>query len=339
MDDRGIDVGAKERIHYFDVAKGILILLLLLSHFNSATIRAGLQNPLFHTVTFWFPVFTAFFMQCFFIISGYCSGFDGSTTAFLKKVVKQLLIPWIAFEVLQALFWAVYYSDFSPERFRAFFFTEPCTTMWFLNALAFSKLVVYFLKKVLKDWLVLAVTFAMLVCAIVINQLDIGPNILCIRESVGSCFFVALGCWLKNNKAIYEKLIKYSPFVYIPVFIALVLLKIRIPSFSAGMKVGIVEFPLFLVLSISGSLAFLWLCKWLGRSRFLEYFGRNTLPIYGIHFCPLLAFTVLFYRLLSPDGIPSLIAFLLADYLGVLAVCVLLVRVFHFKYLKWIVGK
>ena len=65
----------RERIHYLDAAKGILILLLLLHHFQSATRDFTMLNTYFELFTSWHSVFTVFFMQCFFIISGYCTGF------------------------------------------------------------------------------------------------------------------------------------------------------------------------------------------------------------------------------------------------------------------------
>lgn len=334
-----MDSKNKGRIQYFDLAKGLLILLLLVHHFGSATRNAGLENQYFGLVTSWQAVFTAFFMQCFFVVSGYCSGFDREPVVFLKKVLRQLIVPWIVFELLQSAFWAVYYNDFSLQRLKSYLFTEPCTTLWFLNALAFSKVVVYLLKRFLKDEAVLAVTFVFLILAIVVNQANIGPNYLCIRESFGSCFFVALGSYLKRNTVLYEKLMKFSPFIYLPVLAALFILKVPIPAFTAGMEVSVFQFPLFLVLSISGTFAFLLLCKYLNSNRFLEFFGRGTLSVYGLHYCPLFAFVVLFYKLFTPASLGGFIVFLLAVFVSEILTCAVLVKLFQIKYLRWITGK
>ena len=61
----------KERIHYLDITKGVLILCLMLSHFNSATQRLGVEYEWFKIINYWTPFFACFFMQCFFFISGY----------------------------------------------------------------------------------------------------------------------------------------------------------------------------------------------------------------------------------------------------------------------------
>ena len=211
----------KERLHYFDIAKGILILLLFVYHFRSATRNAGLHNSFFSLITSWESIYAAFFMQCFFIISGYCSSFDIGLVSFLKKIAKQLIIPWIVFELFQATFWALYYSDFTINRYLSFLFTEPCTTLWFLNALAFSKIFVFVLMRYFNNNTILIVTFILLIIAIIVNQLNIGPNYLTIRQSLGSCFFVALGYYLKRNQRVFCMLMKYSPYAYLFLFLFL----------------------------------------------------------------------------------------------------------------------
>ncbi len=54
-----------KRIYYFDIAKGILILLLMFSHFGSATRRIGVENDYFGLILRWQPYYACFFMQCF----------------------------------------------------------------------------------------------------------------------------------------------------------------------------------------------------------------------------------------------------------------------------------
>lgn len=74
---------SKERLHWVDVSKGILILLLLLHHFSSAKRVLGIDGDYFTFITCWQQVYTAFFMQAFMIMSGYCSNFNKSSRKFL----------------------------------------------------------------------------------------------------------------------------------------------------------------------------------------------------------------------------------------------------------------
>ena len=332
---------SKERIHYFDVAKGILILLLVLFHFQSAIrhMELPIENRILSTL-FWQKIITAFFMPCFFFISGYCSNFENESSFFFKKVVRQLLIPWSCFELLQAAFWAIYYSDYSFDRFRTFLLTEPCTTLWFLNALAFSKILVYILKKLFHNGLIiLFISFLFLVLAILVNQLNIGHNYLAIRESFGSCFFVALGYYMKRNMQIYNLFISYSPYIYLFIFIFLVLISIPIPSFTAGMHISIRQFPIFILLSTTGSFSFLYICRLINCNSIIEYFGKNSLPIYGLHICPLCAFVVILYKTIYPTTFLQFGYYLLAVYVLTICICSFLVTILQLKCLKWIIGK
>lgn len=56
------------RLYYLDIAKGILILLLLVSHFGIVVRESGVdvQGSYFAGIYFFHPLFTTFFMQSFF---------------------------------------------------------------------------------------------------------------------------------------------------------------------------------------------------------------------------------------------------------------------------------
>ena len=96
-----------KRIHYLDIAKGLLIILLLFHHYGSARRRLDVSNDFYEQYKLWQIVFTAFFMPTFFVISGYCSNFNKPFKAFFKTQFKQLLIPYITFEILTAFFWTI----------------------------------------------------------------------------------------------------------------------------------------------------------------------------------------------------------------------------------------
>ncbi len=317
-----------------------MVFLLLVHHFNSATRRASISNPYFIIATSWQHVFTAFFMPCFFLISGYCSNFESDCSEFLKKVFRQLLLPWFIFELLHATFWAIYDSDFTLHYYRSFLLKEPCTTLWFLNALAFSKVMLYVLKRTIRhDYAVLAVLFVVLILSIIINQFDIGHNYLTIRESMASCFFVGLGVFLKSRQSLLHQLMKYSPYAYIPLISVMMLSVWPIPSFTAGLRVSISQIPVFLILSLSGSLSLLLLCKKMDNNSALEYLGRNSLTIYCNHFCPLYALLVFFYTHIGSTSLSQFLLFFLAVYVSLLLVCIFLVEAFNLKPLRWIIGR
>lgn len=138
-----------------------------------------------------------------------------------------------------AIFWAIYYSNINVTWFCEYLFSPPYTHLWFLNALAFSKITLFFLRKALSDKQLLILLALLSLFAIVINQLNIGHNLLTIRNSLGSCFFVALGYYLRKNDDIFNILLKYSPFIFIPLICYLMLSKCDIPVFTAVIHVCI----------------------------------------------------------------------------------------------------
>lgn len=81
------------RIHYLDIAKGILIILLVFAHFKSAMAKMPFENEYFIFVHGWTNVFICFYMPAFFLISGYCSNFDKGFSKFITSVAKTLFLP------------------------------------------------------------------------------------------------------------------------------------------------------------------------------------------------------------------------------------------------------
>lgn len=83
------------RLHYIDIAKGILILCLLVSHFGIALEKNNVGTQFFAPILYFVPMFSVFFMQCFFIITGYCSNLNISGKSYFEKLSRQLIVPYV----------------------------------------------------------------------------------------------------------------------------------------------------------------------------------------------------------------------------------------------------
>ncbi len=136
-----MEVTTKKRISYFDIAKGVLILLLVFAHFRSAVIRIPYDSPYFEMVYGWNHIFTCFYMPAFFIISGFCSNFNKPFKEFLMSLIKKLLIPLVAFTVLTQATSAF----INKQNFFELLFSGA--VLWFLWAMLISKLIFYGIKK------------------------------------------------------------------------------------------------------------------------------------------------------------------------------------------------
>jgi fucose 4-O-acetylase-like acetyltransferase len=201
---------AKERIHWVDIAKGLLILLLLIHHFGSAIKGSIIPKEDFSFVGAWQFVFTAFFMQAFLFMSGFCSSFTTPVDVFLKKLLKQLIVPFCFFELITCTYWSS--SDrFSIHAVLDYWIESGGTHYWFLNALILSKVYIYiFLRLYKNEYSLIISSLLLLIVAIVLNDYDIGYNFFCFRQSLGSIFFVALGFFVKSRQELFEKSLKWG---------------------------------------------------------------------------------------------------------------------------------
>ena len=100
----------KERLHYVDVCKGLLILMVIWQHIPAFVSWAGVDSSVIESCgggSSW--LFWGFYMQAFFLTNGYTSNFKKDFRPFLWGSFKALLIPYIAFALigkgLDALFW------------------------------------------------------------------------------------------------------------------------------------------------------------------------------------------------------------------------------------------
>ena len=214
---------------------------------------------------------------------------------------------------------------------------SQCGTLWFLKALILSKIICYLIYKMTDSRIVmLSITLFLLVIGVVLNQFTIGSNPFFYQHGIVASFFVALGLYLKENPAIYEKALKYSLWLY-PI-IGIINLW-HSPSFAAYLGVSLKSMPLFFVLSTSGSFFLIAICKKLNKCRLLEIWGQNSLVVYGLHFTPYMFFFKIFYTWMQPTNPLSFICFLALLFSAEYYFCHLLICLFQYKPFKWMLGR
>ena len=329
---------SKERLHWIDVSKGILILLLLLHHFSVAKRVLEIDGEYFTFITCWQKVYTAFFMQAFLIMSGYCSNFNKSSQQFWGGVIKQLVIPFIFFQFVICCISSIEKSNFTINGIFNIWISFGGTTLWFLNALIVSKIIIYYMRRNVQSVSIIFIfTLFLLLIAHTLDYFDWGTNFLCIRQSLGSVFFVYFGCMLREKDGLFSKCSQLG-YIYPYVLLMLLLFKLPIPASTANMA-SLILVPLFVPLSISGSMAFFTLCKKINSSAFLEYFGRNSLIVYGVHFELLCTSIILTLRIIHVNNIFMGIIASVIIYASLVLACTVLIELFKRVPMKWFVGR
>ncbi len=137
------------RIDYIDVLRGIGIIYMVLGHINFGT-------AFDHYIH-------AFHMPLFFFVTGFFYRRQSlSFWPFLKKITKQLLLPYLLWGIAFLLFANFtklgLSTSFSQTAWNLFTFNNSglaiSGALWYLTCLYFSQIILYFLNKSLKkEWL------------------------------------------------------------------------------------------------------------------------------------------------------------------------------------------
>lgn len=327
----------KHRIEYFDVAKGILILFLLLWHYRCTTSTLPGDFPSLGAFGSAQYIIAAFFMQCFFFVSGYCTSINKPWKTFLINQVRQLLTPILVFSAISTALWSAYpLADWPYSKFMM----DP--SYWFLWALLLSKIIVFTLIKICsRPRFYLSASFLCMVIGVALHQYHIGWNACYYWHALGSCFVVAFGHFCKTHPAVYEKLRRSCAILYPWIMLSLSVFHLRAPVFDYGMNVYLTNIPKFLVISLSGSLAFLYYSEFVGGwiKKVFVFYGVNSLIVYATHTFWLFLFVDYFMRVIQPNGFISKAVFFFATYSCEIAVCTALILLFRLKGVRWLLGR
>ena len=136
----------KTRLNYIDVAKGILILMVVYGHVYWVLSKILLiKNVALEDYGNIQNIWIAFYMPAFFMLTGYVSSFKKPFLPFLRKQLKTLILPAISLFVLSQILTFLFYDrNFSLGIIGAI----KGQGFWFLYALFVAKILYYFIDKI-----------------------------------------------------------------------------------------------------------------------------------------------------------------------------------------------
>lgn len=143
------------RITWVDIAKGLLILIVVWSHVPSIALsqRLGLHHEGLNIMGKLMFIFNCFFMHAFFVLSGYTTNFKKNFTEFFYSSFKSLIIPAFCFSIITCLLYSLLFQDlyFVHLVFSKEYWCTGFLFFWFLDALFLSRLFCYLLVKLVKN--------------------------------------------------------------------------------------------------------------------------------------------------------------------------------------------
>lgn len=334
------------RIHYFDVAKGILILLVIYGHIygNSYAMDNNSLIMIRHT----YSVFLPFYMPCFFMISGFCSNFNKETKSIFISCTRSIFLPSIVFSFF---IYGNYLFDSNKMLSLLNNILYYGGEFWFLSSLFLAKIIYCFLYKVFHkiggNTLLFFISIALFISCYIILILIPGPYYWYIDHTFLLLPYFCVGQLLRTKQYEFNKKSDFFYMALLPLCIFLSykgIIKSEYFYFVPGITLKLINtnisnlLPL-LLLSFSGSFFLLRLSKIISHNTILEYIGRNSLIIYCVH-CAILSRIL---KILSPiyrTGNEITVATtVIASILLTLFISFVIVRIFNMKYMKILIGK
>jgi len=282
----------KGRISYLDIAKGILILFLMLHH--STPRQVGLKDyhmEAIENVDYLVVFYGPFFMAAFFLISGYCTNFEKELGAFICSSIKGIVLPAITFTIISSIVGSIIQSSLSPiiSLFSSGFWLYPCG-FWFFAALFEARLVLWFFARCRKKYglsriVLLCITFVVGFGGLLLNKRGDTPiycSILAYQQGMFALPFLSLGYFYRNELNI--RIIKISSAIFIVLLSVLFLMDKPTPTWTFVMSMKVHHYPLFVLLALTGSSLIVLLSRIIMYNRHLEFVGRNSLIFYSLNF-------------------------------------------------------
>ncbi|NPE27874.1 acyltransferase family protein [Methanococcoides sp. SA1] len=279
------------RIYWVDSLKGIAILLVIVGHHS---IPVELTKYIY-----------SFHIPLFFFISGYLFNMKkhlGEPIPFIKKRFNQLIIPYFSFTLITYLFYfsisklynpniqsILYLNKSIPSILYDIFYSIGPTLqltiqLWFLTCLFVTEvLFIYIAKNIIRlhksnDNALIVSVFIISIIGYIYStyipyRLPWGSDI-----AMTAILFYAGGYYYRIRYESRINQVKYVPFLLVVIHLFTFMI------YDVDMNNRIYgNYFLFYISAFSGILSYITLFKKIGSFKVLEFLGKNTLIILGLH--------------------------------------------------------
>lgn len=338
----------QNRIHYIDSAKGLLILMVILHHLtHNAHYTFGIETETFQMIDRFYLFYLCFFMQAFFLISGYCSNFTESFSDLIKKNVKQLLLPALCINIMIRLIRFAIYQDITYLQviLKPHFWIFG--GYWFVYALFICRILYWLIHRYIKnDYLHWILLLSGLIISVISNHpFQLGdkeviiPNYFFWKNAGANLIFLSIG--FKFKTALHKKnLLKMSSITFLLLIYFNIVDGGKITVYTMSSNIFLKDIPMFLALAFLGTMFIIYISYSLQENLLLQKFGKQSLLVYlthGLYLNLCIDFTNRY--ILHPNNILTSIIFYILVALTTITSCWLTIKLFEKKQLSWILGK
>lgn len=333
---------SKQRLGYIDIAKGVLILFLLMGHALLFIKNEGINDSFINDFQrirgyLWSP----YYMPAFFVITGFCSNFSKPFPTFLWQNFKTLKIPAIIFGTLIAVVAMTSHHTLSATAIlKHLALCWVNSGLWFLDALFISKLLYWCINRCCRGEVMAFIACVIFfIAGFIYYRYITSKDFGCLAHALLMTIFLFVGRWLKKRQDAILRLRPTLMFlaVYITVAVIVNLCGINIPYITHKIQMSWISLVPFICLSISGSVVIIYLCQLIGRCRWLQWIGENSLVFYMFNMLALNVSIKLLAKYMTSHI--ACIALYVAVMLMTCMILVIITRIINTKYLKFTLGK
>lgn len=159
------------RLAYIDIAKGILILFVMLGHIPLCCDQIGVSSGAIHSLYELRPLYAPYYMAAFFVVSGFCSDFNISRKEFYLKLLTKLLIPSFVCAIIVKVLYFFVVGNFSL-LFEWIYALAYCGPLWFVTVLFVDKVILYELLQIFSESKILVFSIVSSIIGIVLFDMD-----------------------------------------------------------------------------------------------------------------------------------------------------------------------
>lgn len=337
------------RLPYMDVAKGILILMVVWSHFAlMERVCYGVDNKYVIAFTNIKITWISFFMPAFFFITGYCSSFDKKIVLFLTKGFSTIVLPSIIVSVITQCVDYIHMGMSLTWSGKTIIKSVLLNAgnEWFLPSLFIGRILCFLGIRLTKSLMMQGIIM-IVICIGGVYLYNSTPglyNFWFFKHAFMVTFFIWLGIVFKRVTLTIKKQMAFAV-GYILLFVSLYFLHIHIPYITNKTALSFSELPLLLALSFTGIMLILGLSKVVTRYNvchsvdILKYIGKNSIVIYLLHFGFYRIYIYMFLDVLRNENfVQSWLVICLILLLNILSCCIM-AWVLNKRYFRWILGK
>lgn len=286
------EISNKGRLPWVDVAKGILIILVVLSHFSPMSKNMGINHAGVKDISCLNFFYTSFYMAAFFVLSGFTTNFNKRFSIFFISSFKSLVIPLCCFSIIYSILLSLLFKDttYIKDIFGFEFWYSGFKFYWFLNALFFSRVFYWILNRYMKSDIIKGIfLIAVMLLGLYLSTKSYASKYsdpLYYQEFLRSIFFLWIGQMYKKNEPIYDKYLLWFGGSFVITSLAFKILGIMIPKATSSINFdfniwGIITHLFF---TLFGSALIIYVSKRIRTNAFLELWGKGSIVVYLCHF-------------------------------------------------------